>query len=229
MNTPKQIRPAAWWTLGTAAAALVLACSSPGTDNSSSSGSGDTEEGGDWFAETYPVFEVAEHTGDGDGVIELPDGVSAAMVTATHDGDANFSVSALDDGNQPTGDLLVNTIGDYTGTTALGMHDLGNPATTLQVTAAGAWTITLAPLADAPALAESGEGDGVFRYEGGAATWNVTHDGDANFVVSYYTGADFEMSLLINEIGAYEGSIAATEGPGLVVINADGAWTLTAA
>lgn len=227
MNT--RIRPAAWWALGAAAVALVLACSSPGGGDSTGTGDNGDTEGGDYFAETYPSFAAEEFSGEGDGVIALPEGASQAMVTATHDGDANFSISALDDGNQATGDLLVNTIGDYTGTTALGMIDIGGTAVTLQVTADGPWTVTLAPLADAPALAESGEGDAVFKYEGDAATWNVTHDGEANFVVSYYTAADFEMPLLINEIGPYDGSVAAVDGPGLVVVNADGAWTLTAA
>jgi hypothetical protein len=227
MNT--RIRPAAWWALGAAGVALVLACSSPGTD-SSSTGDGDPESAdGDYFAEAYGEFDPAEFSGDGDGVVDLPEGVVEALVTATHDGDANFAVSALDEGNQSTGDLLVNTIGSYTGTTALGMTDIGGDPVRLEVTADGPWTITLGPLAGAPALAEAGEGDAVFRYEGDAATWNVTHDGDANFVVSYYTDADFEMPLLINEIGAYDGSVAATSGPGLVVVTADGAWTITTA
>ncbi|GAA2302748.1 hypothetical protein GCM10009853_069300 [Glycomyces scopariae] len=219
MNT--RIRPAAWWALGAAATAIVLACSAPSAETGSEGG-GD----GEFFTESFDSFAPAEFSGEGDGVVELPEGAAQAMVTASHDGDANFAVSALDEGNQATGDLLVNTIGGYEGVTALGMYDLGNEPVRLQVTADGAWTVRLAPLADAPALPGSGTGDAVFRYEGEAVTWNVTHDGDSNFTLSYHTDEDFEMPLLVNEIGAYDGEVPAGAGPGLVVVTADGDWTI---
>lgn len=227
-----RIRTGAWWALGAGLTALVLACTSPGTSDSStdSDGGGNDGEAGDkaaGFYEAFGDFDAVDHDGEGDAVIDLPEGVTQAMVTATHDGDANFSIAGLDADNQPTIDLLVNTIGAYTGTTALGMNDLGGEPARLQITASGSWTITIAPLADAPDLADAGEGDAVFRYEGDAATLAATHDGDANFAVSYYTDADFEMPLLVNEIGAYDGTVALTDGPGLLVITANGAWTLT--
>jgi hypothetical protein len=181
----------------------------------------------DYFAETYPVFEPVEHSGDGDSVIDLPEGVDQAMVTAVYEGSGNFSISALDENNQSTADLLVNTIGSYEGVTALGMFDIAGKPARLEVTADSDWTITIAPLSSAPALPESGSGDGVFRYEGDAATWSVTHDGESNFALSVYTDADFEMPLLINEIGSYDGEAAVVAGPGLVTVNADGSWTVT--
>jgi hypothetical protein len=233
MSNPRTPRRLQWWAL-VAVAGVALACSSPGASDSGSdatgNGDGAAEDtaAGDYFAETYPAFEAAEHSGDGDGVVDLPEGVAQALVTATYDGSGNFSVAALDEGNESTGELLVNTIGAYSGTTAVGLLSIGNDPVKLAVTADAAWTITLAPIAEAPALAESGEGDGVFKYEGDAATWAVTHDGEANFTLSYYTSADFEMPLLVNEIGAYEGDVPATAGPGLVVITADGAWTIAA-
>jgi hypothetical protein len=182
----------------------------------------------DYFAEAYPVFDPVERSGDSDSVIDLPEGIGQAMVTATYEGSGNFSVSALDANNQSTGDLLVNTIGSYEGVTALGMFDIAGDPVRLEVTADGAWTITIAPLSSAPGLPESGSGDGVFRYEGDAATWSVTHDGESNFALSFYTDADFEMPLLVNEIGSYEGESAVGAGLGLVTVNADGSWTITA-
>lgn len=223
MPNPRTSRRLHWLTLA-AVTAVALACSSPG-DSDSGSDDG-ASEGGDYFAETYPTFDPAEHSGDGDGVVDLPEGVGQAMVTASHDGGGNFALSALDEGNQSTGDLLVNTIGSYEGVTALGMLDLGGDPVRIAVTADGPWTITLAPLADAPALPESGQGDGVYRYEGDAGTWSVSHEGESNFGLSHYTSADFEMPLLVNEIGAYEGAVAVTAGPGLVVVIADGPWTI---
>lgn len=206
-----------WWALGVAAA-VTLACSAPSTDNTNESESGETPE--------FQTFEAAEFTGEGDGVVELPEGVHQGMVTATHDGSEHFSVTALDANNEGTGDLLVNTTGSYEGVTGLGLLDIGGDAVRLEVSADGAWTVAIAPLADAPALPESGAGDGVFAFDGPAATWAITHDGSEHFGVSAYTGADFEMPLLVNETGAYDGSEAAPAGPGIVVVTADGNWTI---
>jgi hypothetical protein len=226
MNTIKH--RAGWIALGVAAA-VTLACSTPSTD----SGNGSSEDGkapenaGDYFAGAYPVFDPVEHTGAGDSIIDLPEGVTKAMVTAFSTDDAHFSISALDANNESTGDLLVNSIGAYSGVTALGMHELGGEPVKLEVTGGGDWTITLAPLSTAPELPESGTGDGVFRYEGDAATWAISCGADSHFGVSYYTDADFEMPLLVNEVGAYEGEVAAGAGPGLVTITAGGDWTVT--
>lgn len=206
-----------WWALGVAAA-VTLACSAPSTD------SADESEGGE--APEFQTFEPAEFSGDGDSVIDLPEGVNQGMVTVTHDGSEHFAVTALDANNESTGDLLVNTTGSYEGVTALGVHEIGGDAVRLDVDADGAWTITLAPFSTAPALPESGAGDGVFLYDGPAATWAITHDGSEHFAVSAYTSADFSMPLLVNETGAYDGSEAVTAGPALVVVQADGSWTI---
>ncbi len=199
------------------AALVALACSTPTNDAG--------EDSGDNYLASLPTFDPVEHTGEGDGVIAL-DGITQAMVTASHSGEHYFSIAGLDDANQATGDLPVNAIGPYEGVTALGINDDGT--TSLKITADGAWTITLAPLADAPELPESGTGDGVFTYEGDAATWAVEHDGEHYFSLSEYTGGAFDMGLLATEVGAYDGEVPAEAGPALVVIQADGSWTITA-
>jgi hypothetical protein len=218
------LRPAHWVAVA-AAAVIALACSAPSTDDASDSEA--PADAGEYFAETYPVFDPVEHTGNGDSIIDLPAGATAAMVTASATADSHFSITALDANNESTGDLLVNSIGAYSGVTALGMHEIGGEPVKLEVAAAGDWTITIAPLSTAPELPESGGGDGVFRYEGGAATWAVACGADAHFGVSYYTAEEFEMALLVNETGAYEGEVAVSAGPGLVTINAGGDWTIT--
>lgn len=202
------------------AALVALACSLPDTDDSASE-----DGGGDLFAE-FDAFEPVEFTGEQDGVIDLPEGVTQAMVTSSHDGEHYFSIAGLDAANETTGDLLINAVGAYEGVTVLGAHSTADPVR-LQVTADGAWTITLAPLADAPALPEAGSGDGVFRYDGEAATWAVTHTGEHYFSIDHYTDAELSLSLLVTEVGAYEGEVAAGAGPALVVILADGDWTIT--
>ena len=183
------------------------------------------EEPADELAERYPVFEVVEQSGSGDSIVAVP--AAAAMVTMTHDGDSNFAVVVLDAANAPTGDLLANTIGAHTGTAAFGLTALSGEPANLQITADGNWTITIAPLASAPALPESGTGDGVFRHDGDATIWAMTHDGESNFAVLQHTDGLIGVNLLVNEIGAYTGTVPASGGPSIVTITADGNWTIT--
>jgi hypothetical protein len=179
----------------------------------------------DPLVERYGTFDVVELSGTGDGVIPVPSTVG--MVTATHDGTGNFAISALDADAQPTGDLLVNEIGAYSGTTAYGLTAFSD-ATTLQISANGAWTLRIEPLAAAPALdlPTEGTGDTVFRYDGAAGAWSITHAGSANIIVVQDNGGIFP-NLMVNDIGAYEGTVPVQGGPSVVTVQADGAWTLT--
>ncbi|QEW01237.1 TM2 domain-containing protein [Microbacterium caowuchunii] len=178
-----------------------------------------------WANEEWGVFDTETHTGTGDGLITLPEGAAGGLVTAAHNGSRNFALSVLDAGNSSTGELLVNTIGSYTGSTAWGINALGD-GTRIQVTADGEWTITIAPMGTAPTLASNGAGDAVFLYDGGAAALTTTHDGARNFVVIEETADLFNIGLLVNEIGAYSGTVPISAGPSVLAVTADGNWTL---
>lgn len=174
----------------------------------------------------FGTFKQLTQAGTGDAVIKLPAGAKTGIVAATHQGSANFSVSALDSNNQPTGDLLVNTIGNYSGVTAFGFNDLGNDPVTLQVQADGNWSLTIAPVSAAPVMKVpgGGTGDQVFKYDGGAATWTINNTGQGNFSVIQY-GGTFP-NLAVNEIGNYAGSVPMQAGPSVVVIGSDGTWSV---
>lgn len=180
-----------------------------------------------WADKTYGTFAKVEQSGTGDNIVTLPAGAKAGIVTATYDGSRNFSLSVLDANNASTGELLVNTIGAYKGTTAYGFVAL-TKGTTIQVTADSNWTISITPISSAPTLAASGLGDGVFLYSGSAGKLTATHDGSRNFSVSEETGAAFHYGLLINTIGAYSGTVPLSSGPSVLVIDADGNWTAQA-
>ncbi|RFA22777.1 hypothetical protein [Subtercola boreus] len=66
--------------------------------------------------------------GGGDDIIALPRGATAAILTvtatATYKGEGTFAVPVLDSANGSTGELLVNTIESYSGTTAFGFLSL---------------------------------------------------------------------------------------------------------
>ena len=180
-----------------------------------------------WADDAFGTFEVVSQTGSGDNLVTLPAGATAGIVTATHDGSSNFSISVLDAANASTGQLLVNTIGAYSGTSEYGFSSFGED-TTLQITADGNWNLTIAPISAAPGLAASGAGDGVFLYDGTAGKLTATHDGSSNFSIIEETDELFSMGLLVNEIGAYSGTVPLSSGPSAIVVSADGSWTLVA-
>ena len=180
-----------------------------------------------WADDSFGTFAVISESGTGDNIVTLPEGVTAGIVTATHDGGSNFVVNALDSSNTPTGDLLVNTIGAYTGTAVYGFSALSD-ATALEVKADGNWTITISPISAAPELVASGSGDGVYLFAGSAGKLTATHDGSSNFIVMEETGDAFSIGLLVNDIGAYSGTVPLSAGPSVISVKADGAWTLLA-
>ncbi|WP_374009877.1 DUF308 domain-containing protein [Leifsonia sp. LS-T14] len=180
------------------------------------------------YDKTYGTFAPINQTGTGDSVIALPAGANAGVVTASHQGSSNFALNILDASNQPTGDLLVNTIGNYSGVTAYGMNALGDGGVNLQVKADGAWNITISPVSAAPDLTLPGSatGDQVFKYGGAAGNWAFTNQGQSNFAVIQYGGA--MPNLAVNTIGAYSGKVPMFAGPTVVVVKSDGAWTVAA-
>lgn len=253
MPAPKKPWYLRWWSI-TIAAVLVLSCFGAilggGDESETTADSGDdpgqtSAEAGDdtdtdtdpteaepaeetetdYFSSAFPVFDAVTESGSGDSVISLP--AEQGIITASHSGSSNFALTVLDGSNEMA-ELPVNTIGSYEGTTAFGISSLSGESVSLEVTADGAWEITIAPIADAPELSDPQEstGDGVFRYTGDAATWDVSHDGESNFSIVQAGDGLMGWNLLVNEIGAYEGAVPATAGPAVVTVNADGAWTI---
>ena len=84
------------------------------------------------------------------------------------------------------------------------------------------------PVSAAPALVPAGTGDGVFLYSGQAGKLAATHDGSSNFSVTEETNKALYFGLLINEIGAFSGTVPLSSGPSVIVVGADGNWTLAA-
>lgn len=214
----------------TASSDLPAASSTTAADNSSlqpTQTKAPTDPNAAYDAQ-YGTFAPVVQSGTGDSVIAIPAGAKAGVVTATHQGSANFAVNVLDASNQPTGDLLVNTIGNYSGVTAFGLNNLGNAGTNFQIKADGAWTIKITPISSAPALTLPGgaTGDQVYKYDGAAGNWAFTNQGQGNFAVIQYGRA--MPNLAVNEIGAYSGTVPMFAGPTVVVVKSDGAWTVAA-
>lgn len=178
-------------------------------------------------------FEAVTETGSGDATITLPEEADQGIITASHSGSGVFSIEVIDENNESTGDFLAFTMGAYDGTTAFGLYDfsIAGPPDSLKIAADGDWEITIAPLSEAPVLELPAEGDGdaVYRFEGDAADWTLTHDGEGVFAVTRFNNTDLFSGLpLVMEMGAYEGTVPVTGDAGIVTITADGSWTITA-
>jgi hypothetical protein len=157
--------------------------------------------------------------------VTLPSGRN--RVVLTHQGEENFAVWAyFEDGSK---DLLANTIGNHSGQRPI----IGSGQVYFEVTADGAWTITIEALQPDPAAAQGISGNG--EYVSGTFTpakvgpvpYNVSHTGESNFAVWLRcTGGD---DLVVNEIGSYTGStvIEFEQGPCFWDVTADGTWSVT--
>jgi hypothetical protein len=138
-------------------------------------------------------------------------------------------VNVVDPEDRTIGALVVITTTTYHGSTAFGLHGF-DQGTQLEVIGEGSWEIVIAPIADAPELSlpHTSAGDAVFLYSGDAMTWAVTHEGESAFAIEHSSGPDSGASFAVNEVGDFTGSAAIPDGPVIVEVTADGAWTLAA-
>lgn len=176
-----------------------------------------------------PAFQAIELSGTGNAVprFDIPED-AAAIADMSHSGGANFVVWAVDGSGAQT-DLLVNTIGAYSGT-VLFDEQAGSHTDAFEVEADGAWTITIKPVTEAfkwdGSEVLTGTGDDVVILDppsSGLKSSTLTHDGSGNFAVwSYASGST---DLLVNEIGNYSGEVLLADGTFLLEITATGSWT----
>jgi hypothetical protein len=166
------------------------------------------------------------YTGTGDDVLPItkPNSTAPAILQITYSGDDNFIVQGAGD------QLLVNTIGSYSGAVLLDSPtSLSDTATRqLVINAGGPWTIKVLPTSAAPTFGSSytGTGDSVVKFVGTASAMTFASSGTDNFIVEAPYADDFD-TLLVNEIGAYHGTVPVEPGA-LLVVTADKTWTATA-
>lgn len=177
-----------------------------------------------WAMREYGRFTPITRSGVGDDVIKLPKGAKAAIIRATHSGDRNFIVQGLDSAGDFSA-LPVNEIGEYSGTTAIGLMEYERGETKYrEVVADGRWKLVISPVADAPSIKSSSTGDGIFLYNTTSLKKaKITHKGSSNFIMVYHRADTWD--LLVNEIGNYSGTKTIKAGPGVMEIIADGSWT----
>lgn len=168
------------------------------------------------------AFDPVTLEGSGDDVIDIPTSPDHLLVAAiSHDGERNFAIESHSaDGDR---DLLVNTIGSYSGTVPI---NFSFDADEFEITADGSWEVVISDFFEQPVLEDSieGTGDQVLVVGTDANRLAITHDGERNFAVLAWGQ---RRDLLVNEIGAYDGTVRMGDALALE-ITADGNWTINA-
>ena len=170
-------------------------------------------------------------SGNGSDVVPVSvPGDGGAIIDLTHNGSSNFIVHSLN-GNLEIADFLVNEIGSYAGRRGLNvdLFDSSDIIRHLEINADGAWSVTVRPLSQARGVgsALNGNGDDFVRFTAPTPiTVRSTHNGSSNFVIWSHEPSGALGDLLVNVIGAYNGTDPVARGIKYLDVSADGAWTM---
>jgi hypothetical protein len=172
---------------------------------------------------------AGKYSGSGDDLVEIRPPKDRGIVKFTHSGEANFIVWALSPTGKKNG-LLVNTIGDYSGTVVLNQYSIKNTRA-LEIQADGDWTAEVLPISYAPTWKTAtirSAGPKVLKLRipiRGLHSMRYRHSGERNFIVQAYPSAG-SPDLLVNKIGSVSGRVVLPAGTRYVSVEADGPWYL---
>jgi len=185
--------------------------------------------------EIIPEPELIELSGTSQQATQkftLENGLS--IFKMTHTGTSNFAINLMDSNGQNV-ELLVNEIGNFDGTKAVGVAKRGEYI--LDVSANGKWTVKIEQ--PRPTTSESkpetftGTGQQAspfIKLDKGLTTFKLNHTGKSNFAVVLMDKNGNSEGLLVNEIGAFNGSKAVgidKSGIYILDVSADGNWTIS--
>ncbi len=158
------------------------------------------------------------------------------IIRMSHQGSANFIVDLLDEAGTSVAPMgVANVIGSFEGSQAVQIPAAGQHL--LNVNADGQWGFTIEQprVSDASAMTSfsgnSKTATDLFALSGGLHRIELTHQGDANFIVDLLdeNGASVVPMGITNEIGPFDGSQAVTvpgDGVYLLQVEANGPWTI---
>jgi hypothetical protein len=175
--------------------------------------------------------EGQEFEGTGSKLVNFKAGGGLTVFTLNHEGRANFVVQYGVGDNQ---NLLVNEIGNYKGSKAVGLP-VGTY--TLDIATRGKWSVDIdqSVPTEAPLPPKKLEGDGAaasefFSLKAGPATFDITYKGAGLFAPQLINSADGTVvTLLANELSDFTGEKTVempADGIYLVDVTASGPWTI---
>lgn len=208
---------------------IVNAADVPGPEvNEGDGGGGQSVESEDG---DKPVARVGTQNFEGKGSKKetFKAGAGLTIVRLTHSGAANFVVQfGQGDGQQ----LLVNEIGKFAGSKALG---LTAGTYTLDISTVGRWSVqidqTVPGSAESPPQKLQGKGQvatNFFSLKDGEATFRLNHTGSGLFAPNLIKSDGTPVTLLANELGKFNGSkkVEVSKGIYLVDVMSKGEWTI---
>ena len=169
------------------------------------------------------------YSGVDDQVVSITPFKDSMIVTAEYQGDTNFIVYPVD-GTGKRGFSWFNEIDSWSGQIFQGSSS--KPWVAFQVKTQGDWSITIAPLSSAQVInpkSHSGSGAQVFKFNvipKGLRKLSITHDGDSNFFVRPISNKGKQGFSMVNEIGAYDGTVLLPSNTAYLSIVGDGNWTI---
>lgn len=173
----------------------------------------------------YTAPEPITYSGSGDDVITLDpfDGVFVFHIIG-NDAERHFAVKGFDSNGETTG-LFVNTTSVYEGTTM----DPAQETVMLEVNATGDWTIEVQSIYTMETISSgetlTGVGDSVVLVSSHRNTAVISGNASGrHFAVKSY-GRDRD-KLLVNTTDVYEGKVMLTGDPIMLLIDAEGAWSI---
>jgi hypothetical protein len=159
------------------------------------------------------------------------------IFTMKHDGGSNFAIWFHDQSTGERLELLVNEIGSWAGSHAIEIPKSGSYI--FDVAADGNWEISVLQPEPTNSLVFqspyeiSGSGSQAVYFvqlSSGLHKVTMTHDGSSNFAIWAFNADASQRSLLVNEIGSFDGSTGLQIGNGgsyvVFDITADGNWTI---
>lgn len=165
--------------------------------------------------------------GSGDKVVSGLEVTVPSRLHITNNGDRNFSIWAHYGDKEYDRDLLVNTIGNYSGDVYL------QPGReyTLEIKSSGSWSVRAYQLEEVSTDSFSGSGDYVTSlFMPSSNVYSISGNGNHNFSVwGYYGSGEHDRKLLVNEIGTYTGTVMlknTNKNYSFFVIKCDGDWSI---
>ena len=165
------------------------------------------------------------YSGYGDSVVKVSANYCMATVKASYSGGSNFVIWSLNSDKEQV-DLLVNTIGSYSGTTLMGVDD---DVAYLKITASGSWHIELGSPWQAPQVKKGKKysGDAVMMFDkDNVDIFKFKANGTGNIVLRGYNAAITSSDLLVNDIGNSSGEYI-NSGYCLFEVISDGTWSVS--
>ncbi|MFF2845720.1 TerD family protein [Streptomyces sp. NPDC058001] len=183
-------------------------------------------------------FQPFARRGHGNDVItvDAPVPPGPVIVEAWHQGEGYFAVQTLDHRNKNDELLFNTTVDDFRGRTLTPYPS--DRHLRLRVEADNDWTVVVQPVSVVRHLgtAIQGQGPEVLAYTGTAADLDARFDGDEDggggFAIwSMETAVARDLDdreLLVNEVGPLTQTAPIPDGPLLLLVEADGPWSLAA-